>query len=77
MKETAGTMRTCRKAKVTPTASASMLVAMASRIILPGATEQSTHSSSLFRDSRIMLNPMMPRRIKAIQWSMEVMASLN
>ena len=82
MKETAGRISTSRKAKVTPTARASMLVATASRNISFTARDASSWGqpgSSSFSEtaSRIMLTPMMPRSTKAIQWSMAVIRSRN
>ena len=70
-------MVTLRKAKVTPTASASMLVAMASGSILLMETESSVFSSSPETPSRIIFPPISPSRIKAIQWSKAVILLSN
>ena len=74
MQETAGPISTRRKAKVTPTASASMLVATARGSMDRGRKELSTCSSPP-RDSRIMFAPISPSRRKAIQWSTPAMIS--
>ena len=77
MKLTAGTMFTRRKAKVTPTASASMLVATASgSMVLKSKRSLDSFSSSLLA-SRIMLKPINANRTKAIQWSMLVIREEN
>ena len=65
-----------KKAKVTPTASASMLVASARGSMERKEKEQSTSSLSS-RDSRTMLIPMMDKRRKAIQWSTAEMKAWN
>ena len=68
MSATAGTM--CvpgRNANVMPTASASMLVAIASRSMALNASEPSSLSSSFDSASRIMLPPMMPSSTNVIQ----------
>ena len=72
----AGMMLTFRKAKVMPTASASMLVATAMRnmVLKP---KSSLSSSDLPKDSFIMLPPMKASSTKAIQWSMFVMRCSN
>ena len=77
MKLTAGTIRTCRKANVTPTARASMLVATASGSIVPNEKESLRFSSSVSRDSRIMLPPISASSTKAIQWSTLVISDWN
>ena len=77
IKETAGMISTLKKAKVTPMARASMLVATASTSIDFISRESLQHSCSLFKASRIILIPMIPSSIKAIQWSILVMYSLN
>lgn len=64
---TAGRMSTRRKAKVIPTASASMLVATASRNISLKYMVLLAFSSSLEKASFIMLMPISASRIKAIQ----------
>ena len=69
MKQTAGTMRTRRKPKVTPTARASMLVARAMGSMTFQAREPSSPLSSFFQASRSMLAPMPASSTKAIQWS--------
>ena len=69
MNSTAGTMSTCKKAKVTPTARASMLVATARGSMVRKEKELFSDSSPHSLDSRIMFTPMIPSRIKAIQWS--------
>ena len=74
MRQTAGTMSTLRKAKVTPTASASMLVATASGSMAL-TPKEALSSSAAPRDSRIMFAPMSASRMKAIQWSKLVMNS--
>ena len=77
MKLTAGTMFTRRKAKVTPTASASMLVCNSKRkhgFEIEAVID--SFSSSLL-DSRIMLKPINASRTKAIQWSMLVIREEN
>ena len=75
MKLTAGTMSTCKKAKVIPTARASMLVATARGSMLLGPKSPAGHSS--WRDSRTMLKPMKASSTKAIQWSNWVMREAN
>ena len=73
MKHTAGRMDTSKKAKVMPTARASMLVATAMGSITRKAREALVSSSSGHRASRIMLMPSKTSRAKAIQWSTAVM----
>ena len=68
MKLTAETMLTCKNAKVTPTASASMLVATASGSMAL-TPKESFSSSALSRDSLIMFAPISESSTKAIQWS--------
>ena len=63
---TAGMIRIVSSANVTPTASASMLVATASGSIAPGVIALLTPSASP-KDSRIMFAPISPSRTKAIQ----------
>ena len=65
-----------KKANVTPTASASILVAIASTIIVLKST-LSLLSSSFSNDSLIIFNPINDSSIKAIQWSIIFTASLN
>ena len=77
IKLTAAPMFTLKKAKLTPTARASMLVATAMGSMAFTDREASGHSSSLERDSRIIFPPMMASSAKAIQWSMAVICSLN
>ena len=72
MSSTAGTILTSRNAKVTPTARASMLVATARVSMVLNPKEASGHSSSLLKDSFIMLAPITASSTKAIQWSMFV-----
>ena len=67
MNDTAGTISTCRNANVTPTASASMLVATASGSMVIKQNESLTLSSSCSRDSRTMFAPISPSSTKAIQ----------
>ena len=67
MNDTAGTISTCRNANVTPTASASMLVATASGSIVIKRNESLTLSSSCSHDSRTMFAPISPSSTKAIQ----------
>ena len=69
IKDTAGRMSTFRKAKVTPTASASMLVAMARSTMFLTSRSGFGHSSSLLKDSFIMFAPITASRMKATQWS--------
>ena len=60
------------KAKVTPTARASILVAIASIVIFFTfniSFSLGTSSSSSEKDSFIILKPIIPSNIKAIQWS--------
>ena len=59
-------------AKVMPTANASMLVAMASSIIFLNPNEPSVVSSSLEKDSLIILPPISANKKSATQWSMAV-----
>lgn len=68
---------TLRNENVMPMARASMLVATA--IIDIFFTEKSVKCSlsSFDNDSRIILNPIIERRINAIQWSMSVTYSEN
>lgn len=56
------------KAKVTPTAKASILVAMASISIVYGLRE-GLQLPLASRDSFIILRPMALKRMKVIQWS--------
>ena len=65
----AGRICTSKKAKVTPTASASMLVATASGSIVLKEKESLTSSSSPSA-SRIIFAPISASSTKAIQWSM-------
>lgn len=59
---------TCKKAKLTPIAKASMLVAIPNkRTVFKGMECSISHSSSCSLPSLIMLMPMIPNRIKAIQ----------
>ena len=74
---TAQRILTFKKAKVTPTAKASMLVATARGSMALNPKEESRDSASVSRDSRIILIPMIPSRIKAIQWSMGPMMLMN
>ena len=60
---------TSRKAIVTPTAKASMLVATAIRNIARDPKSALCCSSSPQIDSRIIFKPMRPSNTKAIQWS--------
>ena len=62
-------MSTFRKAKVTPTARASMLVAMARSTMFLTSRSAFGHSSSLLKDSFIMFAPITASRMKATQWS--------
>ena len=64
----AGTILTCKNANVTPTASASMLVATASGSIVIKLNESLRFSASS-RDSFIMLRPISTSSTNAIQWS--------
>ena len=75
MDSTAGRISTWRKAKVIPTARASMEVATARGSMAPGAKEQL--SSSPPPAPRTMFAPIIDSRAKAIQWSMETIASWN
>ena len=76
MKTTAGTMSTFRKAKETPTASASMLVAMASgNMVFASKRSLCSSQSAQEKDSRIMFAPMKASRMNAIQWSNRSMRS--
>ena len=74
MNVTAGTILTCKNANVTPTASASMLVATASGSMVIKRNESLTFSLSCSRDSRTMFAPMSASSTNAIQWSMLVMS---
>ena len=67
---------TCKKAKVMPTASASMLVATASGSMVLNENESFTFSS-FEKDSLIIFAPMSKSRPKAIQWSIFVMSDSN
>ncbi len=75
MVRTEGTMETCRNAKVTPTASASMLVASAirERCLRSRATSHLPEPPSFFNVSIIILPPMSDSSPNAIQWSTAVM----
>ena len=64
---TAQRILTFKKAKVTPTAKASMLVATASSSMALGAKEASAVSSSLEKASFNILPPMTDSRMKATQ----------
>ena len=64
--ETESTSSACKMPKVTPTARASMLVAMASGSITRKATLALGWASCL-RDSKIIFPPMTARSKKAIQ----------
>ena len=66
-------MLTSSRAKLTPTASASMLVAIAWVRMVEKGRFTSHYSFSGWTASQIILPPMKPSRIKAIQWSMEEM----
>ncbi len=68
--ETAGTISTSRKANVTPTASASILVATARASIVRGEKESLRFSSSFLTASRIIFAPISASSTNAIQWSM-------
>ena len=61
------------RAKVTPTARASMLVARAMSSMVRKPKEASAQLSSLEKDSLIMLPPMKASSTKATQWSTAVM----
>ena len=69
IKVTEGRISTSKKASVTPMAKASMEVAMAMGSIARQPKEESirSHSSHPLEASLIMLPPMSPNRIKAIQ----------
>ena len=73
IQQTAGRISTSRKAKVMPTASASMLVATAMANMTRKPREALASSVSPLRASRSMLIPRIASRAKAIQWSMAVM----
>ena len=75
MIDTAGIILTLRKAKVTPMARASILVATASVSIVFTSIESFTTSQDFA--SFIIFMPMTPRSTKAIQWSMELTTFLN
>lgn len=68
---------TFKKAKVIPTARASILVATAMTNMVLKAKELLTASSSAAKDSFIMLRPIKNRRIKATQWSKADMYFMN
>ena len=72
---TARTMFTLSTAKLIPTASASMLVAIAKRSMVFTSKLASSFSSS--PASLIILSPIMRRRTKAIQWSKSAMIAMN
>ena len=68
MKLTAGTIWTSgSRAKVIPTANASMLVATAMGAMTAGDREPSACSASQEKDSRIILPPMSTKSTKATQ----------
>ncbi len=69
MINTANTMSTERKAKETPTANASMLVATPSVSKCFKLINQSAGSSSELTPSRIIFTPISTSKAKAIQWS--------
>ena len=73
---TAGRILIVSSANVTPTASASMLVATASGSMAAGVIALLTPSASP-KASRIMFAPISPSRTKAIQWSTAVIFSAN
>ena len=73
--DTAGIILTLRKAKVTPMARASILVATASVSMVFTSIESFTTSQDFA--SFIIFMPMIPRSTKAIQWSMELTTFLN
>lgn len=76
--DTAATMLTSgSSAKVTPTASASILVATAKINIETKANESPDESSSGENASLIILIPISAKSPKAIQWSKELMYFLN
>ena len=77
MKVTAQTMFTCKNANVTPTASASILVATARANIVFTSKLAFSSSSSSSLDYLIILIPMIPRRTNAIQWSICVIMDSN
>ncbi|OPX80916.1 MAG: hypothetical protein A4E50_01322 [Methanosaeta sp. PtaB.Bin087] len=79
MTATGTTIETSRKAKVTPTARASMLVAMARSVRRRRSRRFAVARSDgpSFIDSKIIFPPMRTRRMKAIQWSKPVTKSLN
>ena len=74
MTGTEGTSGTCRKANVTPTASASIESAIASGNMTFGENDASNFSI-LPMDSRIMLTPMSKSSANDSQWSTLWMAS--
>ena len=78
MMEIAGRMGTSRNAKVTPTARASMLVAMARRNIVFTPVVASAGQLSLpDKASLIMFTPIINNSPNAIQWSMLSINCLN
>lgn len=68
IKVTAGRIETLINAKLTPTANASMLVAIAKTSIDFHPISGSIDSSS-WKESQIILPPIIDNKIKAIQWS--------
>ena len=68
---------TFKKAKVTPTAKASIDVAIARGGIMILGENSVLQLSSFSNDSLIMLIPIKANKIKAIQWSMLSILSLN
>ena len=68
-----GSMSICKKAKVMPTASASMLVATAIITSSFRLSASACSSSPPRAASQIILPPIKASRKKAIQWSNELM----
>ena len=70
-------MATFKKAKVTPTARASMLVATASISTSRRSNPAGQQSPSSWKASQTIFPPIQPSSRKAIQWSMLVMYPSN
>mgnify|MGYP007065356905 CR=1 FL=1 len=69
IRQAARAMSVPSSAKVTPTASASMLVAIASSSIVLKPKSSLVSSSSLLSASRTMFTPIIASRMNATQWS--------